>query len=303
VYEIDLLPPEFAQFLVAQSAVQIDHQGGVSNNVAIGSAALSSNTSGNNNIAIGVTAGNTGGGVSNGDSNIYIGNINFSTIGPAIQGESNTIRIGFSPLQTRAFIGGINGVTTALPGTAVLVDGNGQLGTVSSSRRFKYDIQDMDAASAKLLQLRPVTFRYKHAQSDGSHPLQYGLIAEEVADVYPELVQNSREGEPNAVLYHVLPAMLLNQIQREHRKIEAQEEQIHSLQEQVAQLAAQTRQLQMEVAAFNAQREHGSELAAVKAPGPLICRTPSLKRAEGAKLAARMLLVIVKSWQNDRRRD
>jgi hypothetical protein len=83
-------------------------------------------------------------------------------------------------------------VTTGGKGAAVLVDSNGQLGTVSSSRRLKYDIQNMGEASGDLLKLRPVTFRYKQAQDDGSHPLQYGLIAEEVADVYPGLVQWNR---------------------------------------------------------------------------------------------------------------
>jgi hypothetical protein len=73
----------------------------------------------------------------------------------------------------------------------------------------------MNQATKKLLLLRPVTFRYKQAQNDGSHPLQYGLIAEEVADVYPDLVQyDSKTGEPNTALYHVLPAMLLNEFQK-----------------------------------------------------------------------------------------
>ena len=156
-------------------------------------------------------------------------------------------------------------MTTGLSGVTVVVDANGQLGAPPSSRRFKYDIQDMDQATKNLLRLHPVTFRYKQAQNDGSHPLQYGLIAEEVAEVYPELVQNTPEGEPNAVLYQFLPPMLLNAFQKQHRQIETQQEQIQSLEGQLQQLAAQTRQLQTEVAAFKSQRERDSEVAAVAA--------------------------------------
>jgi hypothetical protein len=145
--------------------------------------------------------------------------------------ESNTIRIGSSHAQT--FIAGISGVTTGLSGAAVLVDSNGQLGTISSSRRFKDDIQDMGDASSDLMKLRPVKFRYKQAQEDGSHPLQYGLVAEEVAEVNPGLVQFDKDGNPQTVLYHVLPAMLLNEVQKEHQKIEDQQKVIQSQQEQL----------------------------------------------------------------------
>ena len=121
----------------------------------------------------------------------------------------------------------------------------------------------MDETTIGMLQLRPVVFRYKQAQNDGSHPLQYGLIAEEVAEVYPELVQNSPEGEPNAVLYQSLPPMLLNEFQKQHRQIEAQQERIRSLEGQMQQLAAETRQLQTQMAAFQAQGERGNALALV----------------------------------------
>jgi hypothetical protein len=140
---------------------------------------------GNNNTIIGFRAGDA---LTTGDNNIDIGS---NVLGAA--GESNTIRIGnnnpnLPPVINRAFIAGIYGVPTGLPGAAVVVDANGQLGTMSSSRRFKDDIQDMGDASSDLMKLRPVTFRYKQAQEDGSHPLQYGLVAEEVADVNPGLV-------------------------------------------------------------------------------------------------------------------
>lgn len=101
---------------------------------------------------------------------------------------SQVIRIRTTGNQKSTFIAGINGVT-ASGGVAVSINSNGQLGTVTSSRRFKKQIKDMGAASDKLMQLRPVTFRYKQAAENVSHPLQYGLIAEEVAKVCPNLVQ------------------------------------------------------------------------------------------------------------------
>ena len=91
----------------------------------------------------------------------------------------------------------------------------------------------MGDASTDLMKLRPVTFRYKQAQEDGSHPLQYGLVAEEVAEVNPGFVQFDKDGNPQTVLYHVLPALLLNEVQKEHQKIEDQEKLIQSQQEQL----------------------------------------------------------------------
>jgi len=129
-------------------------------------------------------------------------------------------------------------VATGLPGTAVFVDANGQLGTTSSSRRFKDDIEDMGEASSDLMKLRPVTFRYKQAQEDGSHPLQYGLVAEEVAEVNSGLVQFDKDGQPQTVLYHVLPTLLLNELQKEHQKIEDQEKQLKAQEERLRKLEA-----------------------------------------------------------------
>jgi hypothetical protein len=195
-----------------------------SNNTATGDSALFNNATGKQNTAIGTGAGFN----ITGDNNIDIG---YNVSGAA--GESNTTRIGNGNFINRTFIAGIAGVTTGGVGAAVLVDGNGQLGTISSSRRFKDDIQDMGDASSDLMRLRPVTFRYKQALEDGSHPLQYGLVAEEVAAVSPGLVQFDREGQPQTVLYHVLPAMLLNEVQKEHQRIDAQEKVIQFQQEQL----------------------------------------------------------------------
>ncbi len=180
-------------------------------NTAIGYRALGGNTSGHFNTAIGDRAGFLW---TTGSDKIAIGN-------NGVAGESATIRIGTSGglgPQTRAFIAGIRGATTgeanAIP---VLIDGDGQLGTLSSSRRFKQEIRDMGDLTERLLELRPVVFRYKQEQTmpDGSEvPLEYGLIAEEVAEVFPDLVVYDDEGEPSTVKYHLLASMLLNELKR-----------------------------------------------------------------------------------------
>jgi hypothetical protein len=103
-----------------------------------------------------------------------------------------------------------------------VVDGNRQLGIGISSRLAKDDIRDMDEASAGLGKLRPVTFRYKAEPANGPRPLEYGLIAEEVAEIYPELVVRDTDGRPAGVRYHVLPAMLLNELQRQQRALDTQ---------------------------------------------------------------------------------
>lgn len=183
-----------------------------SNNTASGVGALSNNTTGNSNIAIGLNAGL---GISTGSSNIVIGN--------AGGGESNTIRLGDAANQNRAFIVGIRGVTTgAADAIAVMVDSNGQLGTVSSSRRVKDDIADMGETSSVLKKLRPVTFHYKADQNPKGRSLQYGLIAEEVEKVAPGLVARSADGAIETVFYQHLTPMLLNEYQKQQRLIQTQ---------------------------------------------------------------------------------
>ena len=187
-----------------------------SNNTAVGDQALFNLGSAIRNIGIGANAGYDH---TTGDDNIYMANLGLAT-------ESNTIRIG--QLQNRAYIVGIYGVTTGLAGAPVFVDANGQLGTASSSARAKEQIRDMGEASSALWKLRPVTFRYK-GQSQGSNPLHFGLIAEEVDEVLPELVVHRPTGEAETVLYHEMPAMLLNELQKQEKKIAEQQGEIEKL--------------------------------------------------------------------------
>ena len=125
-------------------------------------------------------------------------NIHIGSQGTA--NDSGTIRMGTPGTQTSFFVAGIRGTTTANnDGIPVVIDSNGQLGTVTSSIRFNEDIQSMADASSGLLRLRPVTFRYQKPFADGSKPVQYGLIAEEAAEVYPDLVGRSTDGQIETV--------------------------------------------------------------------------------------------------------
>ena len=176
-------------------------------NTAIGVSALSNNTTAVDNIALGDEAGINH---TTESQNIDIGNL-------GVAGESRTIRIGTTQLQT--FIAGING--TAVTGTAVVVNGSGQLGVAPSSQRFKDEIKPMDQASEAILALKPVTFRYKKEIDPKSIP-QFGLVAEEVEKVNPDLVVRDKEGKPYTVRYDQVNAMLLNEFLKEHRTVQEQ---------------------------------------------------------------------------------
>ena len=178
-----------------------------SNNTALGYQALSANTIGNDNVALGSRAGQN---LTTGVKNIDIG-ANVS----GVAGESSTIRIGNPGSQNRAFIVGVSGVTTGGVASPVLVDASNQLGTTSSSRRFKRDIHPLAPASRKLMKLNPISFRYKRSYVHGPSALQFGLLAEQVANVYPNLVVYGRDGRPSAIAYQELPALLLAQAQRQ----------------------------------------------------------------------------------------
>jgi hypothetical protein len=195
-------------------------------NTAIGVESLSGNTTGSSNIAIGYLAGAD---LTTGDRNIAIGN-------RGAAGESNTIRIG-NANHSRVFVHGIEGVTTGInDAVSVIIDSNGQLGTVSSSLRYKEDINDMGEASGRLLDLKPVTFRYKDSRGNGEKPLEYGLIAEEVAQVFPDLVVFDSTGQPKTVKYRLLSSLLLNELQKQHTQLDGQVAAIEELTQQLSEL-------------------------------------------------------------------
>jgi endosialidase-like protein len=204
-------------------------------NTAVGSSALGSASGGSqHNVAVGYFSGFN---LQTGSHNIYI-----DSFGPAVSGnESGRIRIGDSN-HTATYIAGINGVTSS-GGVAVYVNSSGQLGTLTSSIRYKEDIEDMEASSDRLMELRPVTFHYK-PEYDESGLQQYGLIAEEVAKVDPQLVVYDADGTPQTVRYHFINAMLLNEVQKQHRQIEEQQAKIGAQQSMIDQLAARLAKLE-----------------------------------------------------------
>jgi trimeric autotransporter adhesin len=184
------------------------------NNTAEGFRALSQNTTGNNNIALGFRAGFN---LTTGSGNIDIGNV-------GVAGESSTIRIGL--FQTRTLIAGISGVPVT--GSPVVVNSNGRLGITASSARLKEAIKPMDKVSEAILALKPVTFRYKK-EIDADGTPQFGLVAEDVEKVNPDLVVRDVEGKVYTVRYEAINAMLLNEFLKEHRKVEQLEKQVEAL--------------------------------------------------------------------------
>jgi hypothetical protein len=217
------------------------------NNIAVGINALSANTTGHNNIAIGADALNS---AFAGSGNIAIGQVaganqtfgsdNIYLANTGMGAESNRIRIGRpgtgAGTHAATFIAGIRGATTAnADAIPVLIDSDGQLGTVSSSRSVKQDIRDMGDSTSRLLDLRPVTFRYKQKQtlpSGGEVPHEYGLIAEEVAEVFPDLVVYDEQGRPFTVKYHEMAPMLLNEMKKQEHTIETQRQEMRALRQE-----------------------------------------------------------------------
>jgi endosialidase-like protein len=214
-------------------------------NTAVGANALGNNTTGTNNTAIGNGAGSL---MNGGNSNIFLG-------AQGQVGDTLTMRLG--SVQTKTFIVGVRGTTTANNNAgSVLIDSAGQLGTINSSRRLKTDIEPVGDRSRGLHTLRPVSFRYRVHPPDG--PVDYGLIAEEVAEVYPELVVRDAEGAPETVRYHLLPALLLSELQRLGSELQAERAQRIELAATLAELAAEVARL-----------KHDNPMAAGRSvPGP-----------------------------------
>jgi trimeric autotransporter adhesin len=213
------------------------------NNTATGYNALLNNTTGHQNIALGNFAGSN---LTTGDNNIDIGN-------QGVAGEGNTIRIGTTGIQCAAYIAGISGVNVGR-GRVVEVDASGRLGTRGSSRRFKDQIKPMDNASEAILALKPVTFRYKK-EIDPDGISQFGLIAEDVAKINPDLVDRDTEGKVYTVRYEAVNAMLLNEFLKEHQQVQEQQKQIEKLAAQLEEQAEHIRRVndKVEMAKFATQ--------------------------------------------------
>jgi hypothetical protein len=241
-----------------------------SNNTAIGAGALLSNDTGRRNTATGVGAllSNHGGLLGAGSFNTANGTAallqNSTGFGNTAIGDnalssnttgSNNTALGFSAgtavitASNTCFIGNIRDAAVNAPGVPVVIDLNNQLGTIVSSRRFKNEINPMDKASEAILALKPVTFHYK---SDTTGTPQFGLIAEEVAEVNPDLVVRDKNGELYTVRYDAVNAMLLNEFLKEHKKIEKLEATVADLattvKEQAAHLQRVSAQLDNSVA-------------------------------------------------------
>jgi hypothetical protein len=225
-------------------------------NTANGFNALLSNTTGNGNTANGFTAlfsnttsnGNTAMGASALFSCTGFGNtaLGFGA-GDSVTTANNVICIGHpgADVSDSCFISNIRGVTTqnadAIP---VLIDSAGQLGTISSSARFKKQIKQMDKTSEAILALKPVTFHYK---SDKTNTPQFGLIAEEVATVNPDLVVRDKDGEIYTVRYDAVNAMLLNEFLKEHSTVQELKREVAALTATVKEQAAQIQKVSTEL--------------------------------------------------------
>jgi len=212
-------------------------------NTATGFNALSNNTTGNNNIALGAQAGTN---LTTGSSNIDIGN-------NGVAGESRTIRIGKPGLQTATYIAAISGATVPT-GVAVIIDTTGHLGTTTSSARFKDEIKPMDKTSEAILGLKPVTFRYKHDLDPDGIP-QFGLVAEQVEKVDPDLVARDEQGKPYTVRYEAVNAMLLNEFLKEHKAFVEEQHKVQKLEATVANLMTTVKEQAAQIQKVSAQFE------------------------------------------------
>jgi hypothetical protein len=232
-------------------------------NTANGTSALFNNTTGNFNTATGERAllsNTTGNGNTAAGQNALASNTtgSFCTAlgedaGFNVSTANNVICIGFgvggANVSNSCYIGSIFGQTSS-GGVAVFIDSAGKLGTLTSSRRFKEGIKPMEQASEALFALKPVTFRYKKGIDPQGIP-QFGLVAEDVEKVNPDLVVRDKEGKPYSVRYEQVNAMLLNEFLKEHRKNEEQQKQINVL---TAQLKEQASQIQKVSAQLEASK-------------------------------------------------
>jgi hypothetical protein len=245
------------------NALQLNVSG--KSNTGMGNSALF-NTTGSNNVGIGDSAG----------INLTTGNNNIDISNSGTAAETGTIRVGVQGTQTATYIAGI--FMAPVPGNAVAVriNNQGKLGTIASSARFKEAIKPMDKTSESILALEPVTFRYKKDIDPEKVP-QFGLVAEQVAKVNPDLVIPDEQGRPYTVRYDAVDAMLLNEFLKEHRKVEAQEQKIaaqgSASKEQAATISVLKTQIQSLTASLKeqaAQIQKVSTQLAVDRPAPRV---------------------------------
>jgi len=227
-------------------------------NTAVGDSALSQNVNGSFNTVIGYFAGAS----VEGNDNIYIG----ATSADGVTSESSTIRVGDPTVVTACYVAGISG-QIASGGVQVFITGNGKLGTLTSSARFKDDIRPMANASESILGLKPVTFRYtKELDPDGIP--QFGLVAEEVEKVDPDLVAHDYQGKPYSVRYEAVNAMLLNEFLKEHCTVREQQAIIAQLKSAVAKQEATAAHQQKQIEALTAGLQKVSAQLELSNPPP-----------------------------------
>jgi hypothetical protein len=233
------------------------------NNTAVGHHALFGNSTGSNNIAFGRNAGN----------NLTIGNNNIDIGTGGTAGESNTIRIGSA--QTRTFIKGIS--VAVVSGAPVAVNAAGQVGVTASSRRFKDQIKAMNKVSEALLALKPVTFRY-NKQIDPERIPQFGLVAEDVEKINPDLVIHDSDGKPYTVRYEAVNAMLLNEFLKEHRTVQELKSTVAKQEETILQqkkdFQAIASQQQKQIEALIAGLQKVSVQLEASKPAPQVVNNP-----------------------------
>jgi len=238
-------------------------------NTALGLDALFSNTTGNTNMAIGNAALNSN---TTGSDNTVIG---FNS-GFAVTTANNVICIGArvagANVSNTCYIGSIFGQTSSA-GTAVFINSDGKLGTTTSSKRFKDDIKPMDKASEALLALKPVTFRYKK-EIDPAGTSQFGLVAEEVEKVNPDLVVRDKEGKPYSVRYDQVNTMLLNEFLKEHRMVQEQKGTIAQLKSTVEKQEATNAQQQKQIEALSAGLQKVSAQIEASKPAQQVVNNP-----------------------------
>jgi hypothetical protein len=231
-----------------------------SQNTAMGDDALDGNTTGSGNTAVGKEAGNS---IVDGNDNVVLGH----NAGIGLMHASRNIAIGtevagpFADFDDTCFIGSIFGEIVSDPGSqaAVFVDQFNVVGIFNSSRKYKHDIQPMDKASEALYGLKPVTFRFN---SDWKNTKQYGLIAEEVAEVDPQLVVR-KNGETITVRYEQINSMLLNEFLKEHKKVEEQQASISQLKREMQTMIAQLKEQAAQIQKVNAQLKMSEPAARV----------------------------------------